>query len=187
MSRRVIAYILLVIGALMAAFAMFGPQLFGLNNFPQWAVFVLGIVGILLVVIAALLLVDWGKAPAKAEAGAGAEAETVEAKVEAKPEASPEAAPAIEAKPAVDDEPDDLTKIEGIGPKLQSILYLAGVKTFASLANHDADEIETLVKNGGFKAPFDPASWPEQARLAAAGDWDKLKELQENLTAGRDA
>jgi hypothetical protein len=28
-------------------------------------------------------------------------------------------------------------------------------------------------------------SWPEQAALAAAGDWQKLKELQDQLKGGR--
>jgi hypothetical protein len=31
----------------------------------------------------------------------------------------------------------------------------------------------------------DPGTWPEQARLAAAGNMDGLKALQERLTAGR--
>ena len=34
-------------------------------------------------------------------------------------------------------------------------------------------------------AMIDPATWPEQARLAAAGQWDELKTLQESLKGGR--
>ena len=29
-----------------------------------------------------------------------------------------------------------------------------------------------------------PSTWPRQARLAASGDWDDLKKLQEKLEGG---
>jgi len=31
----------------------------------------------------------------------------------------------------------------------------------------------------------DARTWPEQAALAAAGDWEKLKTLQDELKGGR--
>ena len=31
----------------------------------------------------------------------------------------------------------------------------------------------------------DPASWPQQAGLAAAGQWDELEDLQDRLSGGR--
>jgi hypothetical protein len=31
----------------------------------------------------------------------------------------------------------------------------------------------------------DPTSWPKQAKLAAAGKWNELDELQKELVAGK--
>jgi hypothetical protein len=31
----------------------------------------------------------------------------------------------------------------------------------------------------------DPTTWPAQAKLAAAGKWDELKAMQDNLKGGR--
>jgi len=80
---------------------------------------------------------------------------------------------------------DDLTRIEGIGPKLQQILRDAGVMTYADLAAQSPDAITGMIREAGFKAPFDAATWPRQAQLAAQGDWDALARLQSDLNAGR--
>lgn len=80
---------------------------------------------------------------------------------------------------------EPLTRIEGIGPKAQSIFYEHGVTTFKQVAALSPEVITKTLKDGGFKAPFNPESWPEQATLAAEGKWDELKELQDNLTGGR--
>ncbi len=90
------------------------------------------------------------------------------------------------AEEAVSDSGEiDLTIIEGIGPKYSEILVSAGVDTFAKLAAMTTDEIVELVKaNGGRKAGSMP-TWAEQAKLAAAGDWDALEKLQDELTGGR--
>ncbi len=81
---------------------------------------------------------------------------------------------------------DDLTKIEGIGPKAAEVLHEAGITTFAKLAKSKAEDIkEILEKSGGHFNAQDPTSWPEQAQLAADEKWDELKELQDKLIAGR--
>ncbi|MGF1507770.1 MAG: hypothetical protein GYB64_15810 [Chloroflexi bacterium] len=82
-------------------------------------------------------------------------------------------------------EPDDLTRIEGIGPKANTILHAAGVLTFTQLAAQDPDSIRRILKEGGFVAPFDPTTWPQQAALAAQGQWDELNTLQDELSGGR--
>lgn len=84
-------------------------------------------------------------------------------------------------------EPQDLTRIEGIGPKLQEVLYQAGISTYADLAAREPEEIGSIVKAASFRAPFDPATWPKQAELAAKGDWDALQDLQDELSGGRAA
>lgn len=84
-------------------------------------------------------------------------------------------------------EPDDLTKIEGIGPKIASILTDAGIATYAALANSDAAQLrDILITNGGERYNTAvPDSWPEQASLADAGNWSALTELQDRLDGGK--
>lgn len=82
--------------------------------------------------------------------------------------------------------PDDLTRIEGIGPRLQGILYQAGISTFVTLAGQSPERLTETVKAAGFAAPFDATSWPRQAELAANGEWEALAALQDELIGGRD-
>lgn len=108
------------------------------------------------------------------------EAPVEEAVVEEAPaeEVVAEAAPA----PA-----DDLKKIEGIGPKIASILNEAGITTFAALAGSEADKVREILAAAGnrYKA-HDPTTWPRQAQLAADGAWDELKALQDDLKGGKE-
>ncbi len=82
-------------------------------------------------------------------------------------------------------ETDDLTLIEGIGPRLQEILHSGNVRTYAQLAAMQPDEIGQIVKAADFKAPFDPGTWPQQAGLAAKGNWQALESLKGQLAGGR--
>ncbi len=90
--------------------------------------------------------------------------------------------PAAEAPAAIDIE--DLTKIEGIGPKIAEHLNTNGVTTFAGLAAMSPEQIKTMLESGGFGA-HDPGTWTDQAQLAAAGDWDKLSAWQDELDGGK--
>ena len=78
---------------------------------------------------------------------------------------------------------DDLKKIEGIGPKISKVLSQAGVTTFAQLSEMSEEEIREILT--GKVRIFHPATWPQQAALAAAEEWDKLGELQGSLVGGR--
>jgi predicted flap endonuclease-1-like 5' DNA nuclease len=80
--------------------------------------------------------------------------------------------------------PDDLTVIEGIGPKIASLLQSAGITTFAQLAEADVARVSGILKDAEFRLA-DPSTWGEQAQLAAEGRWDQLKSLQNNLKGGR--
>jgi large subunit ribosomal protein L17 len=82
--------------------------------------------------------------------------------------------------------PDDLKRIEGIGPKISSALQGAGITTFAQLAAADADQLRQVLRGAGVRVA-DPTTWPEQAGLAAAGRWDELAALQVTLKGGRRA
>ena len=85
---------------------------------------------------------------------------------------------------AVPVEPDDLTKIEGIGPKISSVFNAEGITTFAQLAGFDAEKLQKLLDDAGIRLG-DPSTWPEQAKLAAQGDWAALEKLQDELQGGR--
>jgi len=89
-----------------------------------------------------------------------------------------------EAEPETEPEPDDLTRIEGIGPKMSSVLAEAGTVTFEQLAERDSKELKEMLRAEGLQFA-DPTTWPEQAALAAEGAWEALEELQEELSGGR--
>lgn len=79
---------------------------------------------------------------------------------------------------------NDLKIIEGIGPKISSVLQLAGINTFEQLARCQVAQLEQILKDAGIRLA-NPATWPEQARLAANGDWAGLAELKNQLKGGR--
>ncbi len=82
-------------------------------------------------------------------------------------------------------EADDLTKIEGIGPKAAEALVNAGVVSYAKLADMDPDEIkEILTEASSHLAHLEPASWPKQAQMAADNEWDALKAWQDKVKGG---
>ena len=89
-----------------------------------------------------------------------------------------------EAKPEKKVEADDLTKIEGIGPKVSKTLIEAGISTFEVLSNAKVEDIQKTLTDAGLKM-MDASTWPQQAKLAAQGDWDGLKKLQDSLSGGR--
>jgi len=136
------------------------------------------------------------------ETGAGKKAkktkkEAPEKKAAAKPKAAKAEAkevnkiadiPEKPKKQAKAGKPDDLKKIEGIGPKIASILVESGIDTFEKLAQADPEKISALLieKGGKRYAMHDPSTWPKQAALAAAGKWDELAELQDQLKGGRE-
>lgn len=79
---------------------------------------------------------------------------------------------------------DDLIKIEGIGPRIASILQAAGIRTYAQLAAAKPAALKQILTDAKMYTA-DPATWPQQAKLAAAGKWDQLKTLQDKLDGGR--
>lgn len=87
--------------------------------------------------------------------------------------------------PAVAAEGDDLKKIEGVGPKIAEIFNAAGINTYAELAATSVEKLsEILAEAGSRYASKNPGTWPEQAKLAAEGNWEVLKDLQEKLKGG---
>jgi len=81
---------------------------------------------------------------------------------------------------------DDLTLIEGIGPKINSLLNQGGIYTFGQLAAAGADLVRGILEAAGPRYRLaDPSTWAEQAALARDGQWDALKAVQDSLRAGR--
>jgi hypothetical protein len=79
---------------------------------------------------------------------------------------------------------DDLTRIEGIGPKIAKLLRGAGIDSFADLAKAKPAQVDKVLDQAGLQM-MDSAGWVKQAKLAAKGDWEKLAELQGQLKGGR--
>jgi ribosomal protein L30 len=80
---------------------------------------------------------------------------------------------------------DDLTKIEGVGPKMSSALVAAGIDTYAKLAEATEAQIRSAIEEAGMRLAPGLETWPEQAEFAAKGDWDGLEKLQGRLVGGR--
>ena len=81
---------------------------------------------------------------------------------------------------------DDLTKIEGVGPKIAEKLVEAKLATFKALAKASAEDLNKVLENAGKRfAMHDPSTWAQQAALAADEKWDELKKLQDELNGGK--
>ena len=75
--------------------------------------------------------------------------------------------------------PDNLQKIWGISPKVETMLRDAGVTTFASLAACDTDQVDEALAYSANYYKMEKQemheSWLEQARMANAGKWARLR------------
>jgi predicted flap endonuclease-1-like 5' DNA nuclease/sRNA-binding carbon storage regulator CsrA len=122
-------------------------------------------------------------------------------KDEATPEAVAEEAPVTEpvvneviepvvedtSTPAADESAgDDLKKIEGVGPKIESLMKEGGLKTWAAVAAASPESIkEILLAAGNRYKMHDPTTWPTQAGLALEGKWDELNKWQDEHKGGK--
>lgn len=105
---------------------------------------------------------------------------------ESAPSAEPEPIPAPSIILAAEGQRDDLTVIEGIGPKIQELLYQYGIRTYRQLASTDVTRIKEILRSAGPQlAMHDPGTWTAQALLAANDQWENLKAYQDYLSAGK--
>lgn len=80
---------------------------------------------------------------------------------------------------------DDLTLVEGIGPKIAELLNNAGITTFAQLADSKPAALKAILEAAGKRYQMhDPATWPKQATLARDGKKTELEKLQAELKGG---
>lgn len=81
---------------------------------------------------------------------------------------------------------NDLKIIEGIGPKIEQLLHEAGIDTWEALANTPVERLREILEAAGPRYQVhDPGTWPAQARFAANGQWEDLKDYQDMLIGGR--
>ena len=126
---------------------------------------------------------------AEAESAVVAEAEAV-ARRAAEADAAAQAAQADEpgatAEPTADETPDDLQRIEGIGPKIAKALVAAGYPTYAKIAAATEAELREAVAGQGIKFAPSASTWADQAQYLVDSDTEGLDEYQDYLVGGQE-
>ncbi len=80
---------------------------------------------------------------------------------------------------------DNLKKVEGIGPKIQSVLNESGIWSFSDLAASSTEKLQEILDAQGPRyRVHNPKTWAAQASLADAGKWEELKKWQDELNGG---
>ena len=103
------------------------------------------------------------------------------AKSTPKPAPKPKAVPKISKR-----QMEDLKVVEGIGPAIEKILKSNEIKTLADLSKARVATLRNILTEAGNRFRFHkPDTWARQARLAAAGRWKELEELQQRLDGGK--
>lgn len=81
---------------------------------------------------------------------------------------------------------DDLTLVEGIGPKIRSLFHNYDIKTWKDLAETSVAKCQEVLDSGGDRYKVhDPASWPMQAKMASEGKWKELGKWQDEHKHGK--
>jgi glycogen(starch) synthase len=89
------------------------------------------------------------------------------------------------AAPA-DIQKDDLTKIKGIGAKVESFLNNGAIYSYSDLSHAKLSKLKSILNDAGSQYQAeDPSTWAEQAELAAEGKWKSLEKLQSELNGGK--
>lgn len=82
---------------------------------------------------------------------------------------------------------DDLTVVEGIGPKISELFKTNGVTTWAALASTSIERCQEILNTGGKRYEIhNPGSWPKQSKMASLGQWTTLKKWQSLHPYGRE-
>lgn len=86
---------------------------------------------------------------------------------------------------SVDAVKDDLTKIEGIGPKIKGLINNDGIWSFHQLAISPIQRLQKILDNAGPAYRIhNPRTWAAQSKLADEGHWGELKIWQDFLKGG---
>lgn len=78
--------------------------------------------------------------------------------------------------------PDDLKKIEWIGPAIEQLLYVSWVTTYAELASTSYERLKEILRQWWERFSIhDPFTRPDQASLARDGQRVQLETFQDLL------
>ncbi len=80
---------------------------------------------------------------------------------------------------------DDLKIIEGIGSKIAEAFEVAGITTFAQLAEMSPESMNEVITGAGI-ASKSTETWSQQAAMARDGKMNELKIWQDELNGGRE-
>lgn len=64
---------------------------------------------------------------------------------------------------------DDLKRIRGIGPEIETALHRIGVRRFGEVAGWSAGDVDTISKTLGLKGRIEHENWIEQAQVLSKG------------------
>jgi large subunit ribosomal protein L27 len=82
---------------------------------------------------------------------------------------------------------DDLKIVEGVGPKIEQLLKDGGINTWVELSEAPVERLQEILDAAGPRYQIhNPSTWPAQAKFAAEGKWEELKEYQDMLIGGKD-
>jgi predicted flap endonuclease-1-like 5' DNA nuclease len=81
---------------------------------------------------------------------------------------------------------DDLTIVEGIGPKIQELFKENGVHTWKALSETAVSRLQEFLDSRGERyRVHNPGTWPDQAKMAYEGKWAELKKWQDEHDHGK--
>ena len=137
--------------------------------------------------LAAIFFWVWMRRDARAggrgDAMQAAEEAVMQAEALAQREQSKSETPASTpvSTPAKPGEPDDLTRIKGLGAKYQRDLNQAGITTYQALADATLEDLQAIFSYRARGGPAYLTSYRAQAEYAARGDWEGLRAYQDSL------
>lgn len=81
---------------------------------------------------------------------------------------------------------EDLTMVEGIGRKIEALLYKNKIYNFKQLSKTTINSLKEILEAAGNKySMHNPGTWPKQAKLAAEGKFEDLELLKKHLKGGK--
>ena len=75
---------------------------------------------------------------------------------------------------------DDLTKIEGIDPKIAGLLNTKDIYTYRDLSSSRVGDLREILEKNDLSS-HDPKTWLKQATLAKNAKWEKLSDFQDEI------
>lgn len=94
------------------------------------------------------------------------------------PKSSPEDSTKKSEQPSTS-KTDDLTRIEGIGPKTAIVLNQSGIHTYETLSETSLSSLKQILEEAGAAyLRHGHETWAKQALLAANGEWEALEAWQ---------